>query len=66
MQGAGTITLAVLVPQPDQIRLTLADDGVGLPSERTRSSGLQSIAMLAESKWGRSRNGQPAREPVCG
>lgn len=46
--GAGTITLNLDLPRPDQIRLRLADDGVGLPPERTRSSGLQLIAMLAE------------------
>ncbi len=46
--GAGTITLELKVPQLDQIHLRLADDGVGLLPSRTRSSGLQLIAMLAE------------------
>ncbi|MBB3264900.1 two-component sensor histidine kinase [Azospirillum sp. OGB3] len=47
-QGSGTITLALLVAKPGEIHLRLSDNGVGLPPERMRSSGLELIAMLAE------------------
>lgn len=46
--GAGTITLDLDVPQPGAVSLTLADDGIGIPKGRTRASGLQLIATLAE------------------
>ncbi len=44
----GTITLDLALAEPDQIRLRLADNGIGLPPNRKRSSGLQLIAALAE------------------
>ncbi len=47
-QGSGTITLALLVAKPGEIHLSLSDNGVGLPPERVRSSGLELITMLAE------------------
>ncbi|GAA4254537.1 sensor histidine kinase [Azospirillum formosense] len=47
-QGSGTITLALLVTKPGEIQLNLSDNGVGLPPERVRSSGLELIGMLAE------------------
>ncbi|MCW2241861.1 sensor histidine kinase [Azospirillum canadense] len=46
--GAGTITLELDVPAAGPVRLRLADNGIGMPANRTRSSGLQLIAMLAE------------------
>lgn len=54
--GAGTITLELDLPRPEQIRVKIADDGVGLPLERTRYSGMGFITMLAEqvgaeSEW---------------
>lgn len=55
-QGSGTITLALLVTKPGEIHLCLSDNGVGLPPELARSSGLELISMLAaqvgaESAW---------------
>ncbi len=44
---AGTISLDLAVPEPGQVRLRLSDDGVGLAPNRTRSSGMRLISMLA-------------------
>jgi two-component sensor histidine kinase len=54
--GIGTITLDLKVQQPDRIELRVADDGIGLPGKRARSSGLHLIEMLveqmgAQSEW---------------
>lgn len=43
----GTIGLDLAVPQPGEVRLRLSDNGIGLPPNRTRSSGLRLISMLA-------------------
>ena len=45
---AGTISLDLAMPEPGQVRLRLSDDGVGLAPNRTRSSGMRLISMLAE------------------
>ncbi|MBP2233319.1 two-component sensor histidine kinase [Azospirillum agricola] len=47
-QRPGRITLDLAVTEAGQVRLRLADDGVGLAVERARSSGLQLIEMLAQ------------------
>jgi two-component sensor histidine kinase len=44
---AGTISLDLAVPKPGEVRLRLSDDGVGLSPNRTRSSGMRLISMLA-------------------
>ncbi|PWC95671.1 hypothetical protein TSO5_09930 [Azospirillum sp. TSO5] len=33
---------------PEKIHMRLADDGVGLPAQRTRNSGIRLIEMLAQ------------------
>jgi two-component sensor histidine kinase len=53
----GTISLELKVLGAQQISLTLSDDGVGIPCQNARSSGLQLIAGLAEhlgahAEWG--------------
>jgi signal transduction histidine kinase len=55
--GAGRIEVAVdatvqLPDGRDGVRLTVADDGVGLPQDDTRRSGLRNIAQRAESLGG--------------
>ena len=53
----GTISLELKVLGARQIGLTLSDNGVGIPCQNVRSSGLQLIAGLAEhlgadTEWG--------------
>jgi signal transduction histidine kinase len=57
--GAGRIEVAVdatvrLPDGHDGVRLTVADDGVGLPRDDTRRSGLRNLAQRAESLGGRT------------
>ncbi|PWC45833.1 hypothetical protein TSO221_15710 [Azospirillum sp. TSO22-1] len=47
-RGSGTITLELAASPSGRVTLRLADDGVGMSPNRTRSSGVQLIAMLAE------------------
>lgn len=47
-KGIGEIVLELDTPWPEKIHMRLADDGVGLPPERTRNSGIRLIEMLAQ------------------
>lgn len=47
-QTPGTISLELEVIGPQQVSLTLSDNGIGISRENQRSSGLQLIAGLAE------------------
>jgi len=47
-KGIGEIVLELDTPWPEKIHMRLADDGVGLPLERTRNSGIRLIEMLAQ------------------
>ncbi|SMH46067.1 Two-component sensor histidine kinase, contains HisKA and HATPase domains [Azospirillum lipoferum] len=47
-QRPGRIMLDLALMETGHVRLLLADDGIGLPVERARSSGLQLIGLLAQ------------------
>ncbi|MCM8733368.1 sensor histidine kinase [Azospirillum sp. A1-3] len=47
-EGIGEIMLELDASCPEKIHMRLADDGVGLPAQRTRNSGIRLIEMLAQ------------------